>query len=302
MACVTISGYPSSGKTRRAQQLKSYLERRLANAAYEGPKLDVSVLSDADLNVDRAVYSDGRAEKPARAAYLTAINRRLSKDTILILDGMNYIKGYRYQIYCAAREAGVRVCTVFVACTPEQSKAWHDARPAEEQYDPATLDNLIRRYEEPSSMVRWDSPLFTVSEDDEDVPGDAIWQAIISGVKRPPNRATDTVVKPPTDILHTLEQTTTSIVGLIRSAQQSLPSQDSGGTVNLPLSSELKLSLTLPNRNVTTAELQRLKRQFIAAHKKAMSQGVIGRAQMDWSERKIAEKFIDYLEENFNAS
>jgi len=191
---------------------------------------------------------------------------------------------------------------VFVACTPEQSKAWHDARPAEEQYDPATLDNLIRRYEEPSSMVRWDSPLFTVSEDDEDVPGDAIWQAIISGVKRPPNRATDTVVKPPTDILHTLEQTTTSIVGLIRSAQQSLPSQDSGGTVNLPLSSELKLSLTLPNRNVTTAELQRLKRQFIAAHKKAMSQGVIGRAQMDWSERKIAEKFIDYLEENFNAS
>ncbi|KZT55936.1 chromatin associated protein KTI12 [Calocera cornea HHB12733] len=302
MACITISGYPCSGKTHRALQLKRYLEQRLADPAYEGPKLNVSALNDADLNLERTVYNDGRAEKPARAAYLTAINRRLSKDSLLILDGMNYIKGYRYQIYCAAREAGVRVCTVFVACTPEQSKAWHDTRPAEEQYDPATLDNLILRYEEPSSMVRWDSPLFTVAPEDEDVPGDAIWQGIISGVRRPPNRATETVVKPPTDILHTLEQTTTAIVGLIRSAQQSLPSQDSGGTVSLPLSSELKFSLTLPNRNVTTAELQRLKRQFITAHKKAMSQSVVGRAEMDWSEGKIAGKFVDYIEENFNAS
>ncbi|EJU01920.1 chromatin associated protein KTI12 [Dacryopinax primogenitus] len=302
MACITISGYPCSGKSRRAHQLKSYLEQRLEDPAYEGPKLNVSVVSDTDLNIDRAVYNDQRVEKPARAAYLTAINRRLSKDTLLILDGMNYIKGYRYQIYCAAREAGVRVCTVFVACTPEQAKEWHDARPAEERYDPATLDNLITRYEEPSSMVRWDSPLFTVAGDDEDVPGDAIWQAIMSGVKRPPNRATETAAKPPTDILHTLEQTTTSLVSLIRSAQQSLPSPDFGGAVNLPLSPVLKFTLALPNRNVTTAELQRLKRQFITAHKKAMSQSVVGRAEMDWSEGKIAEKFVDYLEENFNAS
>lgn len=28
------------------------------------------------------------------------------------MDGMNYIKGFRYQMYCAAREAQVRTCTV----------------------------------------------------------------------------------------------------------------------------------------------------------------------------------------------
>jgi len=166
----------------------------------------------------------------------------------------------------------------------------------------SSLDNLIMRYEEPSSMVRWDSPLFTVAWDDDDVPGDSIWQAVMSGVKRPPNRAAETAVKPPTDILNTLEQTTTTLVGLIRSAQQTLPSPDAGGTITVPFSSELRFSLALPNRNVTIAELQRLKRQFTTAHKKAMSQSVVGRAEMDWSETKIAEKFVDYLEENFNAS
>jgi len=157
------------------------------------------------------------------------------------------------------------------------------------------------RYEEPSSMVRWDSPLFTVAWDDEDVPGDAIWQAIIMGTKKPPNRATETVVKPPSDILHTLEQTTTTLVSLIRNAQTTLPSADAGGIISLPLSPTLKFSLSLPSRNVTTAELQRLKRQFVAAHKKAMSQNVVGRAEMDWSEAKIGEKFVEYLEETIGA-
>ena len=31
------------------------------------------------------------------------------------------------------------------------------------------LENLLMRYEEPSSMVRWDSPLFTVPWSDADV-------------------------------------------------------------------------------------------------------------------------------------
>ena len=55
---------------------------------------------------------DGRSEKPARAAFFTALQRQLSTDTILIADGMNYIKGFRYQMYCAAREFRLRVCTV----------------------------------------------------------------------------------------------------------------------------------------------------------------------------------------------
>ena len=58
------------------------------------------------------IDADGRAEKPARAALFAAVQRQMAQDTILIVDSLNYIKGFRYQMYCAAREHKLRVCTV----------------------------------------------------------------------------------------------------------------------------------------------------------------------------------------------
>jgi tRNA uridine 5-carbamoylmethylation protein Kti12 len=55
------------------------------------------------------------------------------------------------------------------------------------------LDNLIARYEEPSSMVRWDSPLFTVPWSESDVPIELIWKAITEGNVKPPNMGTQSV-------------------------------------------------------------------------------------------------------------
>lgn len=127
MALITISGYPSSGKSRRAYQIKSHLESRLQDPSYEGPKLKVVVISDESLHISRSAYNgspyqlipvplwfeiDSKLEKPARGALFTAMQRQLGKDTILIMDGLNYIKGFRYQMYCAARELKLRVCTV----------------------------------------------------------------------------------------------------------------------------------------------------------------------------------------------
>lgn len=58
------------------------------------------------------IETESKAEKPVRGSCLTTVNRMLSKKTLLVCDGMNYIKGYRYQMNCAAKEAGVRPCTV----------------------------------------------------------------------------------------------------------------------------------------------------------------------------------------------
>ena len=57
MALVTISGYPSSGKSRRAEQLRVHLENRFQDSSYEGPRLKVVVISDDSLNISRDVYS-----------------------------------------------------------------------------------------------------------------------------------------------------------------------------------------------------------------------------------------------------
>lgn len=58
------------------------------------------------------------------------------------------------------------------------------------------------------------------------------------------------------------------------------------------------LSITLPNRTLSLSELQRHKRQFIAVHKKAVSQGLAGKADLDWSEEIVAKKFVSHLEDN----
>jgi protein KTI12 len=63
MALITISGYPSSGKSRRALQIKSHLETRLADPNYEGPKFNVSLLSDDNLNITRDAYNGERCQQ-----------------------------------------------------------------------------------------------------------------------------------------------------------------------------------------------------------------------------------------------
>lgn len=56
------------------------------------------------------------------------------------------------------------------------------------------FENLIFRYEEPNGMSRWDSPLFTVLDEDETPPFEKIWEAIVGSDGKAkvvrPNQAT----------------------------------------------------------------------------------------------------------------
>lgn len=68
--------------------------------------------------------------------------------------------------------------------------------------------------------------------------------------------------------------------------------------MTLNLSSDLQPKLTLPARNVTLSELQRLKRQFVTIHKKAITLGTTEKGVVEWSADAVASKFVTYLEEN----
>ncbi|TFK44648.1 chromatin associated protein KTI12 [Crucibulum laeve] len=298
MALITISGYPSSGKTQRATEIKEYLEHKLQDPSYQGPQLKVSILSDDILGLNRSAYNESRSEKPARGALFTAMQRQMSLDTVLIVDALNYIKGFRYQMYCAAREMKLRVCTVFVVASHELCREWNLARQDGHSYAPETFENLLVRYEEPSSMVRWDSPLFTVMWTDQSIPGEGIWDAITKGNVKPPNSGTLSVVKAPTDALHTLEQTTASMVSAIMIESASMQGSAGPVTLSLPSSPSLRPRIILPPRNLTLSELQRLKRQFVTVHKKAITLGTTEKGSVNWGEESIASKFVEYLEEH----
>lgn len=73
---------------------------------------------------------------------------------------------------------------------------------------------------------------------------------------------------------------------------------DVGGPTTLALAPALQPRVVLPARTLTLSELQRLKRQFVTVHKKAITLGTTEKGAVDWSEGRIAEKFGAYLEEN----
>ena len=58
------------------------------------------------------MYQEAKAEKNARAMQYSTIKRLLSQNAIVIADGLNYIKGFRYQLYCEAKAVKTPSCVV----------------------------------------------------------------------------------------------------------------------------------------------------------------------------------------------
>ncbi|BGP57263.1 hypothetical protein JCM8202_002840 [Rhodotorula sphaerocarpa] len=310
MAMITMCGYPCAGKSTRAQQLAKFLDAKLADLqtpAHLTPR-KVIVLNDESLSISKHAYDDARAEKPARAALFSAVQRSLAKEAIVIVDAMNYIKGSRYQMYCEAREVGVRTCTVFVATPPDRCRERNAARPSETAYAPATLDNLISRFEEPQSAARWDAPLFTVADDDppfdatatseqgetklDSKDAERIWTAITEGVIKPSTVATQQATTSSTSYLTRLDSSSSALITSLLSLQSLSPV--SGPTVlTVPLpstpSSTMRVTVDL-NRPATLPMLQRLKRQFIQLN--ARTAGAT-----EFGEREIVSLFAQYVGE-----
>ncbi len=47
---------------------------------------------------------------------------------MVIADGLNYIKGYRYQLWCEAKAAGTRCCVLHVAAREDECTSWNQER------------------------------------------------------------------------------------------------------------------------------------------------------------------------------
>lgn len=56
--------------------------------------------------------TDAAAEKITRGGLKSGVNHALNAKTLVILDSLNYIKGFRYELYCSARSEGTQHCVV----------------------------------------------------------------------------------------------------------------------------------------------------------------------------------------------
>ncbi|QDS67682.1 hypothetical protein FKW77_005272 [Venturia effusa] len=293
MPLITISGYPCAGKTYRSNQLREYFESKIsASSDPRISKIKVHQINDESLGVSRHVYHTARDEKDARAEEMSAIKRVLTRDSIVIADGLNYIKGFRYQLNCEAKAVQTPSCVIHVGVPPDKCREHHKIRierGVEDCYAEEDFENLIFRYEEPNGMARWDSPLFTTVYEDETPPFEQIWEAMVGNDGQAkivrPNAAT--VLKPATaqNYLYELDKATSDIVTQIVSWQKDHPGEDGGEIAIAETTSPIQLPVTPLN----LPQLQRIRRQFITLNR-----------QHTLEKSRIKQLFVDHLNDSFH--
>lgn len=132
MPLVVLSGRPCTGKTSFATQLATFLRTVAPKDAA------VAILNDESLGISkRDGYKDATTEKISRGRLKGAVERACNGRDTVIIDALNYIKGFRYELYCIVRQAGSTHCVVMFDAPQDSVKAWNDAR-GSAGYDPAT--------------------------------------------------------------------------------------------------------------------------------------------------------------------
>lgn len=240
------------------------------------------------------------------------MKRVLSDRDIVILDSGNYIKGWRYQLYCEAKAVRTPHCVVHVGTPVSQARGVNDERLAgrrdgedgegeadgvreeHKPYSSECWENLVYRYEEPNAMARWDSPLFTVLWEDERPPCEAIWDAVIgseTGEKKivRPNAATVVKKAASGDYLYELDRSTQGILNSLLEWAKDHPGEG-GGRIDVGEGTE-ELVVELPANPVGLPALQRLRRQFISMNR-----------QNAVEVKRIRESFVGYLNDSFQAT
>lgn len=130
-----------------------------------------------------------------RGVLKSQVLRLILPTNVVILDGLNYIKGYRYELYCGTKANKNTQCTVHTEINRDEAWTFNENRHNEsDKYDRSTFDALVMRYESPEARNRWDSPLFVVFPNQE-LDKDAIYSSLFDKCPPTPNMSTQNVSK-----------------------------------------------------------------------------------------------------------
>mmetsp|Transcript_9376 Transcript_9376/g.19930 ORF Transcript_9376/g.19930 Transcript_9376/m.19930 type:complete len:379 (+) Transcript_9376:65-1201(+) len=183
MPCLIIVGHPSAGKTTLAKLLKT--RALLHDAIDEVIVLNEETECDCVQNDDdenerdetssmdknnkvittkQELYETSSAEKQTRGALKASFDRAVKKSggnnsssrRLVILDSLNYIKGFRYELHCISKAAGEKHGVLWVLNRFSIVQQWN------KNYSSVLLQELISRFEPPDDRNRWDKPLFII--------------------------------------------------------------------------------------------------------------------------------------------
>ncbi|GMR48213.1 hypothetical protein PMAYCL1PPCAC_18408, partial [Pristionchus mayeri] len=303
MPFLLVTGLPASGKS-------TIVERIAANLRETQTKFEVVVIKDEDYaGYDRNCYTDSNKEKMHRGYIRSSLQKALVKNNIVICDAMNYIKGFRYELFLVGKTVKTTYAVLCVKCDEGTSQWLNEQKQEGESYTSTVISELFRRYESPDSRQRWDSPLFLVEtgrlekekasdEEMEDIQFDLqhssprfvslplteIREWLCEGVQLSENASTATAPLAPPDLLHLLDRVTQQVVQEIVSEQK----LSLGGGDMVVSCAEEGSNTVRGGRIRTMGELSRLRRQFVSFTK----------ANPVHDSKRIASLFINFLNSN----
>uniref|UniRef100_A0A1I7ZMB1 Protein KTI12 homolog n=1 Tax=Steinernema glaseri TaxID=37863 RepID=A0A1I7ZMB1_9BILA len=237
MPFLLVTGGPASGKT-------TIVERIVEHFKANGYKGKITIVKDSDfLHFSRSNYNDSHKEREHRNFLRSTVQKELTKDSLVICDSLNYIKGFRYELFCIGKL--VQTTYAVVHCdAAEATCSWlNEQKPEEERYSEPKIGELLMRYERPEGKNRWDSPLYvvkvgrretTAAVDPEDmnvdfdypsprfvdVPLDDIYSWLVEGKALSANLSTQSAPLAKTNFLHDLDRVTQEIVAAIMEQQR----------------------------------------------------------------------------------
>ncbi|KAG5887931.1 hypothetical protein JTB14_003027 [Gonioctena quinquepunctata] len=255
MPFILVTGVPSSGKTTRSLELKAFFEEQ-GKEVHLISEYDQILRAGFDKN---SLYADANKEKHIRGLLKSEVLRLITPTNIVILDALNYIKGYRYELFCGTKANQCSQCTVHTEINRDQAWNFNDSRENEpEKYDKATFDALLMRYEDPDIRNRWDSPLFMVFPD-HTLDIEEISESLFRKGRPKPNMSTQNPPLKSTNFLYDLDQVTKQIVDELIKVKN-----DGGlGLVEVPGSEGLRVDVS----NISVQQLVNARRQYITYSK-----------------------------------
>lgn len=207
MPLILLNGLPSSGKSTLSEQMLEYFKKRLDE---EGIKRKVRIVSDndsLDFEGRDSIFMSIPQEKELRSWLKAEAQRYVNLNQIVILDSAAYIKGFRYELHCIAKEAKTQYCVVELLIDQATCWKWNEERLAkflqasEEKpkdssecikpgYSQQTFDALVMRYEKCDENNRWDQPLFRLNSENEKLDFNELFDTITKKEPLMPNKCT----------------------------------------------------------------------------------------------------------------
>ncbi|KAI6239087.1 hypothetical protein M3Y99_00611700 [Aphelenchoides fujianensis] len=156
MPLIVISGFPASGKSTIAQRLADGFAER-----------SVVIVDDSKVNSefrrDASHFLDKRKQVDHMNSLRSEIRRILSlnKETIVIVDSLNYARSQRYEMSTIANNCRTTFGIVWVHAS-RRTALWLNEQRGADGYEAAIMEDLFARYEQPKAHLSGEKPLFEV--------------------------------------------------------------------------------------------------------------------------------------------